>query len=89
MRRRHFLQLTPAIAATLRWKLAQAGKRGSHASSPCLVLVELAGGNDGLNTIVPYRDPVYYRLRPTLAVPTHNVVPLGARLGLHPALKEL
>ena len=54
-----------------------------------LVLVELQGGNDGLNTLVPYADPVYRTLRPTLAHPRDAVLPLDERVGLHPALAPL
>jgi uncharacterized protein (DUF1501 family) len=54
-----------------------------------LVVVQLSGGNDGLNTVVPYADPAYYALRPTLAIPREQVVPLDDRVGLHPSLAPL
>lgn len=54
-----------------------------------LVVVQLTGGNDGLNTIIPYRDPLYYRYRPTLAIPDKQVLPVDERIGLHPALTGL
>ena len=54
-----------------------------------LVLVELKGGNDGLNTLVPYADPAYYALRPKIAIPRDQVLPLSERAGLHPALAPL
>ena len=54
-----------------------------------LVLVELNGGNDGLNTLVPYRDPVYTQMRPKLSLPIDQVLRLDERLGLHPALEHL
>jgi len=54
-----------------------------------LVLVELKGGNDGLNTLVPYADPAYYALRPRIAIARDQVVPLSDRAGLHPALAPL
>ena len=54
---------------------------------PTMVLIELAGGFDGLNTVVPYADPAYKAARTTLAVP--NVIPLDDHLGLHPSLKAL
>ena len=54
-----------------------------------LVVVQLSGGNDGLNTVVPYADPTYYALRPTLAIPREQVVALDDRVGLHPSLAPL
>ncbi|MCS7155690.1 MAG: DUF1501 domain-containing protein [Bacteroidota bacterium] len=54
-----------------------------------LVLVQLNGGNDGLNTIVPYEDDLYYQMRPTLAIRRNQVLPLGSGLGFHSALEPL
>lgn len=54
-----------------------------------LLLVELKGGNDGLNTVIPYQDSAYYRLRPDLAIPAGEVLPLKDGVGLHPALAPL
>ena len=54
-----------------------------------LVLVELKGGNDGLNTVIPYADDAYYRLRPQLGIPRDKVLSLNDELGLHPAMDEL
>ncbi len=60
-----------------------------HAQVPVLVLIELQGGNDGLNTLIPYNQPAYYKLRPQLALPKSEILPLSAELGLHPALQAL
>ena len=49
------------------------------------MLVQLAGGNDGLNTLIPFEDPHYYALRPTLAIAKGRVLPVNATLGLHPS----
>ena len=49
-----------------------------------LVLLELRGGNDGLNTVAPVRDPLYQQARPTLAL--RDALPLADGLALHPAL---
>jgi uncharacterized protein (DUF1501 family) len=54
-----------------------------------LILVELKGGNDGLNTVVPYADETYYRLRPRIGIRRDEVLQLDGRTGLHPALKPL
>jgi uncharacterized protein (DUF1501 family) len=54
-----------------------------------LVLVELKGGNDGLNTVVPYSDDAYYRLRPRIGLARDSVLPLDERTALHPSLAPL
>jgi uncharacterized protein (DUF1501 family) len=54
-----------------------------------LVLVELKGGNDGLNTLVPFNDAAYYALRPKIAIKRDGVVQLTDRAGLHPSLEPL
>ena len=54
-----------------------------------LVLVELKGGNDGLNTVIPYADNEYYRLRSEIAIPRDQVLQLNERTGLHFSLKPL
>jgi uncharacterized protein (DUF1501 family) len=54
-----------------------------------VILVELRGGNDGLNTVVPYADPLYAKLRPRLAIPRDQVVQLTEMAGLHPSLEKL
>jgi uncharacterized protein (DUF1501 family) len=51
-----------------------------------LVVIELAGGNDGLNTVVPYADPAYYRARPTLAIEEQEVIKIVDGFGLHPSM---
>jgi uncharacterized protein (DUF1501 family) len=53
-----------------------------------LVVVELEGGNDGLNTIVPYRDDVYYRSRPRLNIAAKSVLKLDDHVGLNPRLRR-
>lgn len=54
-----------------------------------LILVELHGGNDGLNTLVPYSDERYYQARPHLAIPRARVLQLSPSVGLHYALEPL
>ena len=54
-----------------------------------LFLIELKGGNDGLNTVVPFADEQYYALRPRLAIARDQVLQLDSRSGLHPALQPL
>ena len=54
-----------------------------------LILVELKGGNDGLNTVVPYTDPAYFNLRPRIAIKRDEVLQLSDKAGLHPSLQAL
>jgi uncharacterized protein (DUF1501 family) len=54
-----------------------------------LVVLQLAGGNDGLNTLVPFADPAYSQLRPTLGVSTGDVLQLTDSVGLNPNLSKL
>ncbi len=54
-----------------------------------LVVVQLSGGNDGLNTVVPYEDDRYHALRPTLRVDKGSVHKLDDALGLHPSMSAM
>jgi uncharacterized protein (DUF1501 family) len=51
-----------------------------------LVVIELSGGNDGLNTVVPYGDAAYYTARPRLGIPEKNVIKAEDGFGFHPAM---
>lgn len=54
-----------------------------------LVIIQMGGGNDGLNTIVPVRNDIYYQQRPTLAIPKSAATLLDEDTGLHPQLAPL
>jgi len=54
-----------------------------------IVIVNLNGGNDGLNTVIPYQDQNYYSLRPDIAIQSDSVLPITSDLGLHPSLTHL
>lgn len=58
-------------------------------SGKTLVVVELSGGNDGLNTVIPYADAGYAKVRPTIGIPGTDVVKVSANVGLHPSLGPL
>lgn len=98
--RRRFLALAGGagavgvLGATLgprAWEVMFGGSsdpRGALANSSNrrLVLVTLYGGNDGLNTVIPYKDATYASGRGTLAIEESKVLPLNEGFGLHPAL---
>lgn len=65
----------------------QQAKGGKAAKDTILVVCQLTGGNDGLNTIIPYSNKIYYNLRPALAIPEANVLKINSELGFHPSLK--
>lgn len=68
---------------------AGAGKASGAANDRILVVVQLAGGNDGLNTIIPYRNDIYYRARPQLGIARGQALALTDELGLHPSASGL
>lgn len=86
MTRRRFLSAASAMLAA--WCFPHAA-RAEGAYQRLLVLVELKGGNDSLNTVVPYADAAYHQLRPRIGVRRDEVLQLDERAGLHPALKPL
>lgn len=88
MKRRDFLTTIGAAAVTaVLPRAALAAASGDYGK--LLVLVELKGGNDGLNTVIPYASGEYYSLRPRLAIARDQVIQLDAKTGLHPALQPL
>jgi len=88
--RRNFVKLAATLPlAALAPRVASAAAPASGDYRKLLVLIELKGGNDGLNTVVPYADPAYYALRPKLAIVRDQVVQLSDTAGLHPSLEPL
>ena len=64
----------------------------SSKKDPVLVVVQLSGGNDYFNTVIPYTDPLYHDNRRTLGIPEDQVLPLDDEVGFHPnmgAMREL
>jgi uncharacterized protein (DUF1501 family) len=76
---------TPVPTFLCRAALAAETNRPTHGR--ILVVIELAGGNDGLNTVIPHGDPIYYKLRPGIGIPQPAVLKIDNYLGLHPAMK--
>lgn len=84
--RRDVLKAAMGLGMAAAWRLpfaatVPAGKR--------LILLELKGGNDSLNTFPSLRDPLYRQLRPTLALPTSAILPISAERGLNWAMQSL
>ncbi len=91
--RRKFIQVGSLASASLMlpqflrgFQYQAPAQRSNH---KILVVIQLSGGNDGLNTVVPYRNDIYYKSRPTLALPADKILTLTDDTGLNPALKGL
>jgi uncharacterized protein (DUF1501 family) len=54
-----------------------------------LVIIQLAGGNDGLNTVIPFANPAYAAARPNIAIPAAQALSLNGSVGLHPSMTRL
>lgn len=80
------LSLSPTVPAFLSRSARAAGLQ-RNTGDTILVVVQLAGGNDGLNTVVPYDDDEYARNRSTLRLASNEVHRIDSRLGFHPEMK--
>jgi uncharacterized protein (DUF1501 family) len=94
--RRDFLKASSLVGlgATVPTFLARTALAAPDASKPgakdtILVVVQLTGGNDGLNTVIPYKDDLYASYRPTIKVPADRVKKVNDSIGLHPSLDGL
>jgi uncharacterized protein (DUF1501 family) len=92
MQRREFLTATGSIVTALGTSALPTISAAQSAETPykkLLILVELKGANDGLNTLVPYADPAYASLRPIIGIKRDQVLQLTDQFGLHPSLEPL
>ena len=76
------LSMVPAAFA----QAAQAAAAQAAASGKVLVILELSGGNDGLNTVVPYSDDAYYRNRPNIGIPKNELRIIDDHFGFNPGM---
>ena len=76
--------LLPNFLQEIAMQKAMAKRQGK-----VLVVIQLSGGNDGLNTIIPYENDIYYNKRPRLSIPKSDVIKLDKGLGLNPAMGAL
>lgn len=93
MKRRTFLEYTSLASTSLlvpSFLASPFGKKteGSR-SGRNLVIIQLNGGNDGLNTVIPYRNDIYYRERPRLAISQQEALTITDELAFHPAMEAL
>jgi uncharacterized protein (DUF1501 family) len=66
--------------------LANTARAAEAGKDSVLVVLEMGGGNDGLNTVIPYADDLYYKARPTLRLMRNQVLRVNEHIGLHNAL---
>ena len=88
-KRREFLQTTSlATASFMVPKFLKAFETESSvpAGNKAVVILQLSGGNDGLNTVIPFRNDIYYKERPGLGIAKNTALRLTEESGLHPAL---
>jgi uncharacterized protein (DUF1501 family) len=78
-----------ALAMNNPWDVAQVTSRPGVPDDRILVVVQMGGGNDGLNTVIPFTNDAYYRARPNLAVPQKEVIRVTDELGFHPNLAQV
>src|SRR5438045_9204016 len=91
-KRREFLQASSLATASLmvpRFLKAFEAKQMVPPGNKVLVVIQLSGGNDGLNTVIPIRNDIYYRERPGLGIDRTKALTLTDEVGLHPALISL
>jgi uncharacterized protein (DUF1501 family) len=69
--------------------IAAAEEKNANVSGKTLVVVQLAGGVDGLNTIIPYKESNYRRERPSLAIPQNEMLIVNDRVAFHPSMGGL
>lgn len=76
----------PWLSAIAKADLLKQSKGGKIDPNNVLIVCQLTGGNDGLNTIVPWAQKAYYDLRPTLGIPEAKVLKFNEALGFHPSM---
>jgi uncharacterized protein (DUF1501 family) len=90
--RRKFITLGSLATGTMmlpKFLKAFDGPVGFMQGNKVLVVLQLSGGNDGLNTVIPVRNDIYYQSRPTLGISREKALVLNAETGLHPSLTQL
>jgi uncharacterized protein (DUF1501 family) len=86
LRTSSLIALTPTVPSFLA-QMARAA--GPERDGRVLVVIQLDGGNDGINTVVPHRDDEYARHRQALRLPANRLIKIDDQTGLHPSLREV
>ena len=95
IKRKEFIQIGSLATASMmlpKFLRAFEGRTMVPPGNKVMVILQLSGGNDGLNTVIPVRNDLYYKARPKLGIDKSKALLLGDEAGLHPALsgfKEL
>ena len=84
-----FASLPMVFRRAVASSIVESGTHTSPHPDHTLVIVQMAGGNDGLNTVIPFTDPRYYDNRSYMAVPEKDVLDLNGEVGLHPVLDKM
>jgi len=90
--RRNFLQKSALASSAVfvpQFLKGFSNRQLSKNTGKSLVIIQWSGGNDGLNTVVPFRNDLYYANRPSLAIAKKEVLKLNDELGFNPAMPEL
>ena len=97
MKRRRFLESSLVASASLMFPAFLTGciskndivNQKLNKSEKKLIIIQLSGGNDGLNTFIPFENDIYYRSRPKIHIPKNEIIKTTDTMGLHPSLGGL
>ena len=97
MKRRDFIKTAMVLSAfgtqlplmAIGRRQRQLQRRTQWETDRIVVLIKLNGGNDGLNTVVPIEDDIYYEARPTLALPPNQTLSVNETTGFHPSMSPI
>ncbi len=92
MDRRKFIQ--HSLLASSSWMVPSFIKKAAQrvilpSDRQTLIVIQLSGGNDGLNCLIPFQNDLYYKYRPSIGIQKEATIPITDELGLNPALKAL
>ena len=94
LNRKQFIQLSTLASGALLvpkflHSLNSPGLLLNQSSQNILIVIQLGGGNDGLNTFVPFENDIYYNLRPNIGIKPDSVIRVSDEMGLNPGMKSL